>query len=94
LYVLTNTEDYTIISIDVFANQDNLDGFAEFTLRIDNTVNSEDLWFNTQVFNLTTNTLSSHNLTVPRQTVNSSITNILIPGANGYGAAGFKLLLR
>lgn len=94
--------DFTIASgayihdVRIDGNNSNLNASQEIVLRFDNSANSRDRSFTIQVFSKVNNSLVDVFATgnTPNQpTPAGNITTITIPGLNGFGAAGYYILL-
>lgn len=98
----TGQYNYTIastshaLSIDFEGNNANLNGLNELVLVINNTANSRDRIFNIQIINKSGDSQVNSFATGTNytQVVSGYITTITIPNMNGFGASGYKVMLR
>jgi len=80
----------------VYGNNTTLNGSNEFIVRIDNSANSADRRVSIQLYDQNTGSLVDQQSTgtVHTVAVAGNVTTITIPGANGFGAAGFYVEIR
>ena len=71
-------------------------GSNELIIKINNTANSRDRRFSVQVLDDNNGGLVDQHATGTNhtQTVSGNITTITLPGMNGFGATGYRIILR
>lgn len=73
-----------------------LNGSNELIIKINNTANSRDRRFSVQLLDDNNGALVDQQATgtAHTQTVSGNITTITLPGMNGFGATGYRVILR
>lgn len=95
-YKYTIPAETHVMEIDFKGNNTNLDGSAELSLIIDNAANSRDRLFTVQIIELSGNSHVNQFATATKyiQTTTANVTTIKMGQLSGYGASGYKILLR
>ena len=95
-YTVVMASSSDVSRIDVESNNTTLNGSNELVFRMDNSVNGLDRFFSAELIDLGSNGLIDAHATGTNytQSVSGNITTIRFPNMNGFGAAGYRILLR
>lgn len=95
-YTFTVQTDADVLRIDIDGDNTILNGANELIIKINNTANSRDRRFSVQVLDDNNGGIVDQHATGTNhtQTVTGNITTITLPGMNGFGGTGYRVLLR
>jgi hypothetical protein len=95
-YTVTIASGSIVLGIDVVGDNTDVDGSGALNLIVNNNLNSRPLYFSTTFLNRGTNQIIDHfaaGLT-PGVTASTNTITYAIPNVNGFGASGYRLILR
>lgn len=95
IYSFTVQASTELLTLDVDGVPGSTDA-GNFTIQVDNSVNSRDRFFEVQIINKATGDYVDviATGTAPTQTAAANVTSIVFGNMNGFSASGFKILLR
>jgi len=95
-YTFTVQSSAHVVAIDIDGDNTILNGSNELIIKINNSANSQDRRFIVQLLDDNNDALVDQQLTgtAHTQAVSGNITTITLPGMNGFGATGYRVLLR
>lgn len=95
-YTFTVQASAGAVKIDIDGDNTILNGSNELVVKIDNSANSRDRRFVVQLYDDNNGALVDQQATgtAHTQTLSGNVTTITFPGMNGFGATGYRILLR